>query len=408
MKIRHLFTVLGPIVLFAACNSPKTYTGKESVDEAKKSITEVLLLLQKGEKTDIVTPNWDFIKDSLGIPYTNSDSVLFLYKGDAQEVEWNGDFNGWGGDKRISNKGEQIAGTNIFYLKRSFPSDARIDYKVTVDGNWILDPLNKNVQWSGFGPNSELKMPKYQESEYNVLSSDAKPGNLSDWKLIHSKKLGYDLSYKVWLPANFDSESKATYPVLYVTDGQEYSDEKLGNLPVIASNLIALDKIEPLIIIFISPLNPKNPSENRRQFEYVMNPDYSAFLRDELVPFIDKTYPVKANRDNRGMLGTSLGGLHSAYIMSKLPEVFGKIGIHSPAFWFKPPVYELAEKQTLAPVKLFMSTGTISDTENDADNMKLIFDNKGWKYEYKKVNEGHSWGNWNGLMDETLISLFGL
>ena len=36
-----------------------------------------------------------------------------------------------------------------------FPADARIDYKIVVDGRWQLDPGNPAVQRSGFGDNSE-------------------------------------------------------------------------------------------------------------------------------------------------------------------------------------------------------------------------------------------------------------
>ena len=55
-----------------------------------------------------------------------------------------------------------------------------------------------------------------------------------------------------------------------------------------------------------------------------------------------------------------------------------------------------------------MSTGVIFDTEESARKMKKIFDEKGYPLKYFEVNEGHSWGNWRGLLDDMLIYFFGM
>jgi hypothetical protein len=50
-----------------------------------------------------------------------------------------GDFNGWGYDKNIENKGTRIGKTDVWMLKKSFPKDARLDYKIILNGNdWIV------------------------------------------------------------------------------------------------------------------------------------------------------------------------------------------------------------------------------------------------------------------------------
>jgi alpha-glucosidase len=40
-------------------------------------------------------------------------------------------------------------------------------------------------------------------------------------------------------------------------------------------------------------------------------------------------------------MGSSLGGLISYYAVLKYPEVFGKAGVFSPAFWINPEIFEL-------------------------------------------------------------------
>lgn len=55
-------------------------------------------------------------------------------------------------------------------------------------------------------------------------------------------------------------------------------------------NLIADDKLQRTIAVFIDPRDPDLPSANRRASEYITNPDYSNFVAHELVPVIDANY----------------------------------------------------------------------------------------------------------------------
>ena len=67
-----------------------------------------------------------------------------------------------------------------------------------------------------------------------------------------------------------------------------------------------------------------------------MNPSYARFVADELVPAIDAAYRTRDFSEARGILGTSLGGLFSAYLGTTHPDVFARLAIHSPAFWVAP------------------------------------------------------------------------
>jgi len=249
-------------------------------------------------------------------------------------------------------------------------------------------------------------MPDYEDSPYEVLQSGVQAGSLSANKMISSSFLKYSLNYKVWLPADYSPSNAEPYKMLYVTDGHEYADSRLGALPTIAANMLSEKLIEPLIIVFVSPLNPSNSNQNRRSAEYVLNENYSKFLVNELVPAVESAYHVSRKAEDRGIVGTSLGGLHSAYIMATQSATFKRIGIHSPAFWYREQIFDLVKDLAQKPKSIYMTTGTINDTEEKADEMRDIFDSKFWDYGYKKVNEGHSWGNWSGTMDEMLRGLY--
>lgn len=351
---------------------------------------------------------WHELVSSNQIPLTLADSVIFLYRGEAKSVVWMGDFNGWGYDKDFQNQGKRIAGTDIWYLKTSFPEDARLDYKILINGNnWIVDPNNPHHQWSGVGggsPNSELRMPAWKLDPVMIPRENIARGALEKDILFNSKTLGYQVTYSMYYPANYNRQN--IYPVLYVTDGYEYLHERMGNMKVILDNLIADGKIKPLLVIFIDHREPVNRSNNRRMMELAMNSRYLDFIADEFIPAIENQHNVSKKREDRGIMGSSMGGLTAAYFAFSRPEVFGLAGIQSPAFWFKPAIYTLCDNPENPPVKIYMSTGTIKDAEEGARKMKTILEKNTCTYQYTETNQGHSWGNFRDTIDDILLYFF--
>ncbi|HEV8514387.1 MAG TPA: alpha/beta hydrolase-fold protein, partial [Cyclobacteriaceae bacterium] len=278
------------------------------------------------------------LREQNQIPFIVEDSVLFLYEGKATNVAWTGDFNGWGYDKKFQNQGQKIPNTNIWFLKSAFPKDARLDYKIVLNNtDYILDPENKYQQWSGVGggsPNSELRMPLWKEDPELAPRNDIAHGTLAHDMLFNSKVLGYQIMFSIYLPAGYDGMGKL--PSIYVTDGYEYLLPQLGNMATVLDNLIAEKKIKPIAAIFIDQREPVNRSNNRRMQELAMNKHYLDFFVTELIPYLEKKYPLISDASQRAILGTSMGGLTSTYFAFTRPDVFGMAGIQSPAFWTKP------------------------------------------------------------------------
>lgn len=354
------------------------------------------------------TQAWNKLVDAQTIPLVSHDSVVFLFKGNAQRVAWMGDFNGWGYDKNFQNSGTQISQTDIWYLKASFPRNARLDYKILINGSdWVIDPLNPHQQWSGVGggsPNSELRMPEWKEDPVLTPRADVAKGSVTSDLLFTSKVLGYQITYNVYLPAHGKHPGKL--PVVYVTDGYEYMHPKMGNMITILDNLIADQKIKPVAAVFIDHREPINRSNNRRMTELAMNPRYAEFITKEFLPYIEKNYPVDNTPASRAILGTSMGGLTAAYLAFSENAQFGMAGIQSPAFWTKPQIYELCKNPDNPTLRVFMSTGTMNDTFKETEKMKEILSSTACQFEYRQVNEGHSWGNWRNLIDDILVSFF--
>lgn len=351
---------------------------------------------------------WAALIKKKQIPLVENDSVAFLFKGEADSVFWQGDFNGWGslaGGHIFNNRGYRVGKSDIWRMKAAFPPNARIDYKIVLNGRtWITDPANPNQQWGGSGPNSELRMPEWKPEAISQSRKEVARGQLSENVLTSSESMGYTINYKVYTPANYQQLSDL--PVIYITDGQEYADEKMGAMIHVLDNLIADQVIKPVIAVFIDPREDGNVNNNRRMFELPLNDRFVHFITEELIPAVDTTYKTKASADARAIMGTSLGGLNAAYVGVKASDKINLIAIHSPSFWYRPQIYGMFEDSPTLPLKIFMSTGVISDTQEGARRMKAIMEEKKYPLEYREINEGHSWGNWRSLIDDILIYFF--
>jgi enterochelin esterase family protein len=369
--------------------------------------TSTVLNLQYGDSLTRET-TWKQLKSSRRIPLVVHDSVAFFFRGQANTVAWMGDFNAWGYDKTYQVQGKQYS-KDFWILRVSFPVDARLDYKILINGfEWRLDPNNPYQQWSGVGggsPNSELRMPEWREDKV-VVTPREDGGTLTEDILFYSHILGYQMMYRVYTPPQY--ESLSNLPIMYITDGYEYLHPKMGNMIAVLDNLILDKKIKPIVAVFVDHREPINRSNNRRMEELALNPKYLNFFIDELIPHVEAELKVSKTPTERGIMGASMGGLNSAYFAFTRSDVFGLSGIQSPSFNNRPKIYTICDSPENPKVKVSMTSGLINDASEGTRKMKQILENNACVYSYKEVNEGMSWGNWRSLTDDILIDFFGL
>ena len=335
------------------------------------------------------------------VPFVAADSAVFLWRGSAATVSVAGDHTGWQTNRApLVRQGQ----SDLWLRLDRFDPAARIDYKIVVGGsNWILDPANPNRQASGFGPNSELRMPGWAAEPLTVRDAATPRGTLGPaLTLASTRYTTAPVTVRVWTPAGYDAGTDRL-PVVYVTDGHEYADDALGAVTIVLDNLVAARRIEPVIAVFI---DPRAGGQNRRQEQYVTNPAFAAFVATELVPRVDRDSRTRPDRASRASLGTSLGGLFSAYLGTAHPDTFGLLGIHSPAFQASETVYTLVDLAPAGAFRVAMTTGTINDTQAAAQRMRTVMTARGHAVTYREVPEGHSWGNWRALIDDVLVPFF--
>ncbi len=361
---------------------------------------------KRGELADSI---YNIAKRKQWIPITFSDTAVFLYKGSSasQSIKVYGDLNGWSDTQAPQITLASIDSTKLYSAIYKAPCDsARLDYKLVVGSSWILDPGNPRRAYGGFGANSELAMPAYKYSPWVNASSSGNKGTLSANKIMRSNTLGYNVQYKIYLPYGYNAQQ--TYPLVIITDGQEYADSQLGAVNIVTDNLLNAGKIKPVIIAFVDPRDPQNLNTNRRMTELGCNNSYANFLANELYDSIRSQHSVSVNANEHLIWGTSMGGLNAAFCAITHPDRFGLSAIQSPAFaQANRSIFTLYNGTAKQNVKFYMDAGTVYDTQGVALEMKAIWDTKGYAYVYAEYPEAHSWGSWRARIDDILIYFFG-
>jgi enterochelin esterase family protein len=327
-------------------------------------------------------------------PYTESDTLVhFVYNSTAQSVSMAGDATGWNPNKVFTH----IPGSTFWYYSTSYEADARLDYKLVINGSsWILDPKNPHTCAGGFGPNSELRMPAYvAPPEINYINT-IPHGTLKD-TVFSSYILGNSRLVRVYLPPGYPSGSDA-YPVILFHDGPEYLS--LGNTNNILDYLISEHLMVPVIGIFVPPVD--------RTAEYAGNKidKFTDFIITELMPKMDTRYKTSRDPAKRAMAGASDGGNISLYIGMKHPEQFGKIAAQSSDVI--PAISQTFSNGPKLNLELFIDIGTydIAILIPMVHGLRDILQAKGYTYQFREWHEGHSWGNWKGHLRLPLLQFF--
>lgn len=170
-----------------------------------------------------------------------------------------------------------------------------------------------------------------------------------------SKTVGTTRTALIYTPPGFDKKKR--YPVLYLLHGiggDEREWLRGGNPPVILDNLYADGKLAPMIVVM--PNGRAMPDD--RAVGDIFAPDkIEAFARferdllDDLIPFIEKEYPVLTDREHRAIAGLSMGGGQSLNFGLGNLDRFAWVGGFSSAPNTKPP-QELVPDPALASEQL--------------------------------------------------------
>lgn len=266
-------------------------------------------------------------------------------------------------------------------------------------------------------------------------------GKVIEKKVVKSKILNREVSYSIYLPENYDFDSRS-YPVIYLLHG--YGDDYAtwihkGNIGWYADRLIKEGKIPPVIIImpdggvgmYVNSFNGKNNIED--------------FFIQEFIPEVEDAYRVRKDKYSRGIIGHSMGGWGCLLYAFKYPDLFVaaaplSAGIHDDndiihyddqrwetvfgsifgyklkgdarlnEYWYKNSILKIVETkpvEDLRKVNLRISCGDQDNLLKGSLLLHLALADKKVQHQLRIKGGGHTWDFWREDISEALEFISG-
>ncbi len=130
--------------------------------------------------------------------------------------------------------------------------------------------------------------------------------------------------FLIYLPPCY-GESQDRYPVLYLLHGQTYNQDQWVRMgvPNIADQLIHSRESIPFMVVF--------PDDH--YWNVPAGASFGYRLINKIIPHMDDHYRTLTDRQYRALGGLSRGGGWTAQLGFEHHELFGSLGLHSPAIF---------------------------------------------------------------------------
>ena len=286
-------------------------------------------------------------------------------------------------------------------------------YNFILDGVKITDPSNVLSKRDGIKVFSPLFI-RGNESELYAVNSIAHGTIHKIW--YNSPTLSFNRRMYIYTPPGYET-STSSYPVLYLLHGGTIDEEAwttLGNANYILDNLISQGKAKPMIIVMPNgnPNQAAAPGETPIETSsgrIISNGLFEKSLVNDIIPFVETTYRVKINMENRAIAGLSMGGGHTLNIVLDNPDKFDFIGVFSAGIMSPTP--ETDEKmKALKSVnpKLFWVGCGVDDplAYRGTKNLVEALNKYGFNLVFRESKGGHDWNNWREYLSELAPLLF--
>ncbi|HPR30581.1 MAG TPA: alpha/beta hydrolase-fold protein [Prolixibacteraceae bacterium] len=280
-------------------------------------------------------------------------------------------------------------------------------YAIIIDGVAVMD---RNTE-AFFGSNWEssgIEIPEGPEGDYYRFNKDIPHGHVRSiyyWSAIN----GLERHINVYVPAGYEEKPDQRYPVLYLVHGwgeDENGWSNQGHMANIMDGLIAAGKAVPMIVVMPSG-DIKTNSDVRKA-----SGDVSEIYIKDLIPYIDKNFRTKTDKQNRAMAGLSRGGFQTCITVFNNMDQFAWMGTFS-GFFVRGDdvvnafngVFKDADTFNKNMNLLFISTGT--EERNPKDQVEAL-KTHGIKNIVFHESQGtaHEWLTWRRALHEFAPQIF--
>lgn len=259
-----------------------------------------------------------------------------------------GSFNEWAldGEKAYELKTEN--GT----LSATIPvTEKNVFFTLVKNKNWQWMPANEMAksqciylhQNTGGAAKINVHIPLWTGDKPLTKAAPSLSGNIVQHKDFTLPQFARSSDIYVYLPKSYQLNTRKTYPVLYMLDGQNIFDAHSAHsdewrIDEQLEELTTKGTLAEIIVVAV-------PNSAQRWVEY--NPwDFKdrdgkaskgqgeltiRAIKDTLKPFIDSNYRTDPQPAATGLAGSSLGGLMAIYAALEHSDTFGFTAAFSPA-----------------------------------------------------------------------------
>lgn len=349
---------------------------------------------------------------------------------------------------------ERIEDTNVYFKSYKILKGVRETYCLSKNnplepkdpsenifkyGNLVFpDPFNftfRQYKIDGLQfPLNEFESPDAPPQPYYGERSNIDSGKVEEFT-SNSEVLNNKRKILVYTPPNY-SKKHSPYYFLLLFDGVLF--EEAAKVSSTLNNLIADEKIPPVIAIMVENFIPTNTA--LRSSELPPNPKFLEYIIKELLPWGHENFNITIDPSQSVIAGASYGGIASAFIAFKHPEIFTNILSMSGAYswypgadfwlqsikdidnfehWWRKEeekevewlVRQFAQSKKL-PLKFYLDVGVLE--EADPTNLFIanhhfrnVLNTKGYPVSYVEYLGGHNFVCWRGSIADGLIYLIG-
>ena len=289
-------------------------------------------------------------------------------------------------------------------------------YFFIVDGVQVTDPASDCFYGCGRMA-SGIEVPESpEEAAYYTFNKSIAHGQVRECQ-YYSEVEGQVRRCFVYTPAEYETSPKSKYPVLYLQHGMgedERGWHEQGHMANILDGQIASGKCKPMIVVMdygdCGYIHGTKKGETRDE----CGASFGNILLRDIIPFVEKTFRVKTDRDHRAMAGLSWGGHQTFQITLTHLDQFAHIGAFSGAILMAPGqnitdvyggVFSDADKFNKQVHTLFLGQGT--EEGMGCERMSQSLKEAGINHVYyASPGTHHEWLTWRRCLNEFLPLLF--
>lgn len=165
-----------------------------------------------------------------------------------------------------------------------------------------------------------------------------------------SKQLAETRSISVYLPPSYQLDRGKRYPVFFCLDGETHYKAMVGTLDWLSRSANVIP--EHIVVAIHNAPGMRNQDMVAQGGNHQRSAGFQKFLIEELIPFIDKTYPTQPFRI---LSGHSLGGVFALNILQEFPNQFQ-------AYLISSPYFAVDSGQSIASMKSVLPTLALKQT----------------------------------------------